>query len=83
LLKTIIFFCFLQENTSRRIQEENNKILASKLDMEKDVPNVKKRARGSRVPKDEEVCIVELVLRDIRRGSFNLKSIKSEGEKHL
>ncbi|CAI6345454.1 unnamed protein product [Macrosiphum euphorbiae] len=72
-----------KENTSRRIQEENNKILASKLDMEKDVPNVKRRARGSRVPKDEEVCIVELVLRDIRRGSFNLKSIKSEGEKQI
>ncbi|XP_060869000.1 inverted formin-2-like isoform X2 [Metopolophium dirhodum] len=72
-----------KENTNRRIQEEKNKILAAKLEKEKDVPNVKRRARGSMVPKDEEVCIVDLVLRDIRRGSFNLRSVKSEGEKHI
>jgi len=83
LLKTINFFCLLQENTNRRIQEEKNKILAAKLEKEKDVPNVKRRARGSMVPKDEEVSIVDLVLRDIRRGSFNLRSVKSEGEKHI
>jgi len=53
------------------------------MEKEKDVPNVKRRARGSMVPKDEEVCIVDLVLRDIRRGSFNLRSVKSEGEKHI
>jgi len=76
-------FIFQQENNNRRIQEEKNIILAAKLENEKDVPNVKRRARGSIVPKNEEVYIVDLVLQDIKKGSFNLRSIKSEGEKHI
>ncbi|KAE9526798.1 hypothetical protein AGLY_013446 [Aphis glycines] len=73
-----------KENINRRIQEEKNKTLAVELEKEKDVPNVvKRRGRGSMIPKDEDVCIVDLVLRDIRRGSFNLRSVKSEGEKHI
>ncbi|XP_060839430.1 inverted formin-2-like isoform X3 [Rhopalosiphum padi] len=72
-----------KENINRRIQEEKNKTLAAELEKEKDVPNMKRRARGSMIPKDEDVCIVDLVLRDIKRGSFNLRSVKAEGEKHI
>ncbi|XP_025208369.1 inverted formin-2-like isoform X2 [Melanaphis sacchari] len=72
-----------KENINRKIQEKKNKTLAAELEKEKDIPNVKKRARGSMIPKDEEVCIVDLVLRDIRRGSFNLRSVKPESEKHI
>lgn len=77
-------FCYrLQENTKRWLQEEKNKLLAMKMEKEKDSPTVKKRVRGQIPPKDEELCIVDLVLQDIRRGSFNLRSVKPVGEKQI
>lgn len=78
------FFFFWQENIDRRVQEEKNQMLAAKLEKEKDSPSTKIRARRSMVPKDEEVCIVDLVLQDIKKGSFNLKSVKSmQDEKYI
>lgn len=69
------------------MQEEKNKLLALKLEKEKDGPTsgyIKKRTRRAPTTcKDEEVCIVDLVLQDIRRGSFKLKSVKSQEEKRI
>jgi hypothetical protein len=59
-------------------------MLATKLEKEKVNPSIKVQARRSMVPKDEEVCIVDLVLQDIKRGSFNLKRVKClEDEKYI
>lgn len=80
----LIWLTFAQENVNRRIQEEKNQMLAKKLEKEKDSPDTKRRVR--KVPaasKDDDVCIVDLVLQDIKRGSFNLRSVKSQNEKHI
>lgn len=66
------------------MQEEKNQMLATKLEKEKDNPSIKMRARRSMAPKDEEVCIVDLVLQDIKKGSFNLKRVKClQDEKYI
>lgn len=72
---------------ARRIQEEKNKMLAAKIENEKACPDHELKKRAARGPKpeprDEDVCMVDLVLRDIRRGSFNLRRVKCQDEKRI
>ncbi|XP_050537829.1 inverted formin-2-like isoform X44 [Daktulosphaira vitifoliae] len=64
-----------QENLNRRKQEEKNQKLA--LQIEKDKLSGTRRVKAPAIKqREEDVCIVDLVLQDIRRGSFHLKSIK-------
>lgn len=63
------------------MQEEKNVKLALQLEKGDSSPIVQKRSCGPMVSKDE--CIVDLVLQEIKRGSFNLKSVKCNEEKHI
>lgn len=73
-LYTVI--CIQQENINRQIQEEKNHMVAMKLEKEKDNP----RTLKSLPPKEKDVCLVNLLMRDIKKGSFNLKSVKQKDD---